>query len=154
MSKPRVIIELEDLIEQATKERSHYYVKSVCEKSILAIGMLQHENETIAKAYAELLKRHLSIESIGPLAIENQQLRAELEDALAAAFIHADEHRKARREIETLRAQLEIAKEALEQIEKYSTMVGYPEHELNHALGVEIPHICNEAIAKLEELEK
>jgi hypothetical protein len=35
-------------------------------------------------AYDELLKRHLSIESIGPLALENQQLRADLSLAIEA----------------------------------------------------------------------
>lgn len=47
--KPRVIIELDELIEQATKERSHYYVKSVAEKAQLAIGMLMSENERLEK---------------------------------------------------------------------------------------------------------
>lgn len=58
MRKPRVVIELDGLIEQATKERSHYYVKSVCEKSILAIGMLMSENETL-RAQLDVAKEAL-----------------------------------------------------------------------------------------------
>jgi hypothetical protein len=45
--KPKVVIELEGLIEQATKERSHFYVKSVAEKAILAIGTLIIENNNL-----------------------------------------------------------------------------------------------------------
>lgn len=48
--KPLIVKELEDLIEQAAKERSHYYVKSVAEKAILAIGMLSSECEKLAGA--------------------------------------------------------------------------------------------------------
>jgi hypothetical protein len=53
--KPQVVKELEDLIQQATTERSHYYVKSVCEKAILAIGMLKSENSAL-RAEVERLK--------------------------------------------------------------------------------------------------
>ncbi len=50
MSKePRIITELAELVEQATKEKSHYYVKSVCEKAILAIGCLIAEDKRMQK---------------------------------------------------------------------------------------------------------
>lgn len=51
--KPRVVDELEGLIKQAAVERSHYYVKSVCEKAIIAIGFLIKERN---EARAELKK--------------------------------------------------------------------------------------------------
>jgi hypothetical protein len=38
--KNMVVKELEGLIEQATKERSHYYVKHVCELAISTIDAL------------------------------------------------------------------------------------------------------------------
>lgn len=41
---PLIITELNDLIKQATEERSHYYVKSVCQKAQLAIGRLMSDN--------------------------------------------------------------------------------------------------------------
>lgn len=50
MKQPIVITEIEGLIEQATKERSHYYVKAVAEKAILAIGMLMGENKRLTEA--------------------------------------------------------------------------------------------------------
>lgn len=50
--KPRVILELDELIEQATTERSHYYVRSVAEKAQLAIGILMSENVKLEAALA------------------------------------------------------------------------------------------------------
>lgn len=36
-----ILVDLIDLQEQATKERSHYYVKSVCERAIREIARLR-----------------------------------------------------------------------------------------------------------------
>ena len=64
--KPRVIDELESLIEQATKERSHYYVKSVCEKAILAIGMLMSRERKLKEFASHRSKRSTYDWSDGP----------------------------------------------------------------------------------------
>lgn len=45
--KPVIISELEDLISQATAERSHYYVRNVANKAVLAIGMLMQERDQL-----------------------------------------------------------------------------------------------------------
>jgi hypothetical protein len=49
-AKPRVIVELDGLIKQATEEHSHYYVKSVCEKAQLAIGILMAREQDLLEA--------------------------------------------------------------------------------------------------------
>lgn len=64
--KPKVIEELELLIEQATKERSHYYVKSVCEKAILAIGMLMFRQQKLKEFASHRSKRSTYDWSDGP----------------------------------------------------------------------------------------
>ena len=40
-----IIEKLEDLLVQATKERSHYYVASVCREAIAEIKRLQATND-------------------------------------------------------------------------------------------------------------
>ena len=75
--------------------------------------------------------------------VECQTLRAELEDTQAAASIHADEHRKARREIEALRAQLDDAKDLLRDA-GFLLIPNAPKH--SHRICI--------FLAKLEELEK
>jgi len=54
--RPRIIFELDELIEQATAERSHYYVRSVAEKAQLAIGMLMSENARLEAKHERVLK--------------------------------------------------------------------------------------------------
>ena len=38
---------IDDLIEQATKEKSHYYTKSVLEECRLALSLLTQENRKL-----------------------------------------------------------------------------------------------------------
>lgn len=48
-----IIEKLEDLVVQATKERSHYYVKSVCEEAIATI----HGMEEIISGMAKIIAK-------------------------------------------------------------------------------------------------
>lgn len=45
--KPQIVLELEGLIEQATKEKDHYYVKSIAKKALLAISELYSIHEEL-----------------------------------------------------------------------------------------------------------
>lgn len=59
--KMNIIQELKSLIEQATKERSHYYVKSVAEKALLTINNLEKENEALRKYCGVLIKTNCDL---------------------------------------------------------------------------------------------
>lgn len=76
------------------------------------------------------------------LITQHERLCAELEDTHVAASIHADEHRKARREIEALRAQLDDAKDLLRDA-GFLLIPNAP--KLSHRICI--------FLAKLEELE-
>ncbi len=84
--KPKIIEELEGLIQQAAVERSHYYVTSVCEKACIAIGMLIKERDdalvwrdACSNAVEESNKRFAMFERL--LAAERAR-SAKLVDAL------------------------------------------------------------------------
>lgn len=49
-----LVEKLKDLIIQATHERSHYYVRSVCVESINEIERLQKDNEQMKEVLTEL----------------------------------------------------------------------------------------------------
>lgn len=57
-------------------------------------------------------------------------------------------------ELDTLRAALKDAKDALESLAGYESMNQYPDHEVRHALCVAVPHECIEAIKKIEGVLK
>lgn len=47
-------------------------------------------------------------------------------------------------------AKLAVAVEALKSVRGYSDIYQYPEHEIRHALAVEIPHDIDEALQQIE----
>lgn len=49
---------LKDLIQQATKEKSHYYVKSVAEEALLKINHLESSNEWLLGVLSNYEKIH------------------------------------------------------------------------------------------------
>lgn len=87
--RPRIIFELDELIEQATAERSHYYVRSVAEKAQLAIGMLMSENARLEAKHERVLQA-LEIAKSALQEILQDTLRAET-TMEANAYYLADE---------------------------------------------------------------
>lgn len=49
---------------------------------------------------------------------------------------------------------IEVMAEALISIKRYETMTNYPQHEINHALLVEVPHEASETLEKVVEILK
>lgn len=58
------------------------------------------------------------------------------------------------RENQRLTKALEVAKGALKSIKKFESMNQHPDHEIRHALIVEVPHEANEALEQIERIEK
>ena len=52
--------------------------------------------------------------------------------------------------IKSLEAKLEMAKAGFRSLKEWSRLYEYPEHEIRHALAVDIPHEIDEALAEIE----
>lgn len=59
-----LIEKLDDLIVQATKERSHYYVKSVVEKAKWEIVLLRAERDQLRKMVTAITLAEAGIRSV------------------------------------------------------------------------------------------
>lgn len=75
MSRPSIVEELKGLVEQATKEHSHFYVKSVCERAIAAYENLKIEHAKFA--YEMGLVAGVYLKQIGELTADNIRLGKE-----------------------------------------------------------------------------
>lgn len=65
-------------------------------------------------------------------------------NALLAAY--------ARTDLPRLLEAFKVLWEVLREIDDYQTIIHAPEHEKSHALGVEIPHLVQEAKQKAEQI--
>lgn len=97
---PKIIEDLDCLIKQAAVERSHYYVKSVCEKAQLAIAALMAEN---ARLEAEVERLKGEVKGLCEL---NDEIRAEWNDCMDQARVQG--RQETREELARLRANLEF----------------------------------------------
>lgn len=61
---------------------------------------------------------------------------------------------KVKQEHEALTKQLEIAMGALKCAKEFKTIYQYPEHEIRHALAIELPYGIDEALAEIEKLKE
>jgi len=81
--KPRVVTELEMLTGTPMVELRHWMIKSVCDKAVVAIGMLMSERDSIQ---AELAQVKAKLAEQTKIINENDQKIEQLETKIVLAL--------------------------------------------------------------------